>query len=109
MIHSLFWAQPFQSKNMNIHERILEYAELERKIEMHVPYYEVQALMRKRDINLMDEQIKMENQLKSLGESNMTTDDFLVKFHEWVNSARYLLDSSKTEFNQVITYTLIPA
>lgn len=64
-----------QFKDKKIHKRILAYAELERKIEMHVPFYEVQALIRKRDKHLTNKQIEMEKKLQSLKDGNMTTDD----------------------------------
>ena len=89
----------------------MEYAELERKIEMHVPYYEVQALMRKRDKHLMEKQIEMENQLQPPKDGNIKPNNIVFdikKFNEWIDSTRRLMDdpysdTSKTEFNQVIT------
>lgn len=73
---------------------------------MHVPFYEVQALIRKRDKHLTNKQIEMEKKLQSLKDGNMTTDDdFLDMFNVWIDSTRSSMDDpykSKTEFNQVI-------
>ncbi|PWA92809.1 sodium/calcium exchanger membrane region, Calcium binding protein 2 [Artemisia annua] len=100
----------FQYKYKRIHDRILEYAELEKKIEMHVPYYEVQALMRKRDKHLMEKQIEMEVKLQPPKDGNIIVFD-INTFSEWIDSTRRLMDdpytdNKKTEFNQVITEKL---
>lgn len=112
LIHSSFLASFYQHKYKKIHDRILEYAELERKIEMHVPYYEVQALMRKRDKHLMEKQIEMENDLQN-PDITMTKDDFLPCFSKWIDSTRRSMDDpysdqSKTKLNQVIICKLKP-
>ena len=112
LMYSSFGHNFFQYKNERIQDRILEYAKLERKIEMHVPYYEVQALMRKRDKHLMEKQIEMENKLQPLKEGNKKPNNIVFDintFKEWIDSTRRLMDDpysdkSKTEFNQVITY-----
>ena len=112
LMYSSFGHNFFQYKNERIHDRILEYAKLERKIEMHVPYYEVQALMRKRDKHLMEKQIEMEDELQPLEDGNTEPNNIVFdikKFNEWIDSTRRLMDDpysdkSKAELNQVITY-----
>ncbi|PWA34337.1 sodium/calcium exchanger membrane region, Calcium binding protein 2 [Artemisia annua] len=72
---------------------------------MHVPYYEVQALMRKRDKHLMEKQIEMEVKLQPPKDENIIVFD-IDTFSEWIDSTRRLMDdpytdNKKTEFNQV--------
>ena len=79
---------------------------------MHVPYYEVQALMRKRDKHLMEMQIDMEEKLQPQKDGSIKPNNIVFDintFNKWIDSTRRLMDDpysdkSKTEFNQVITY-----
>ncbi|XP_024959712.1 sodium/calcium exchanger NCL1-like [Cynara cardunculus var. scolymus] len=52
-----------QHADDSIQKRTLEYAEIERKIEMRVPFYEVQVLMLNRNKHLMRMGIEMEKRL----------------------------------------------
>lgn len=88
----------------------MEYAEVERKVEMHVPFYEVQALMLDREKHLMIKQKEMEKWLKHPQPTDakaMTRDKFYDKFEKWIDETRqlmddpYSMDKSGTEYNQV--------
>nr|XP_043629214.1 sodium/calcium exchanger NCL2-like [Erigeron canadensis] len=102
-----FFYQLFDSR---IQKRRLEYAEVERKVELHVPFYEVQALMLDREKHLMLRQKEMEKKMKypeANNDKTMTRDDFYNTFTEWLDVTRqlmddpYSLDKSGTEYNQV--------
>ncbi|KAL7584369.1 hypothetical protein Lser_V15G45385 [Lactuca serriola] len=100
----------YQSYDSRIQKRRLEYAEVERKVEMHVPFYEVQALMLDREKHLMIKQKEMEKWLKHPQPTDakaMTRDKFYDKFEKWIDETRqlmddpYSMDKSGTEYNQV--------
>ncbi|KAK9077892.1 hypothetical protein SSX86_006230 [Deinandra increscens subsp. villosa] len=106
-LFSYFFYQLFDER---IQKRRLEYAEVERKVELHVPFYEVQALMLEREKHLMMRQKDMEKFLKSPETDNsktMTKEEFFDKFQDWLDVTRqlmddpYSLDKSGTEYNQV--------
>lgn len=93
-----------------IQTRRLEYAEVERKVELQVPFYEVQALMLDREKHLMLRQKEMEKMMKYPDASEkitMTRDDFYSTFEDWLDVTRQLmddphsLDKSGSEYNQV--------
>ena len=88
----------------------MEYAEVERKVELHVPFYEVQALMLDREKHLMLRQKEMEKMMKypdATSEKTMTREEFYKMFEDWLDVTRqlmddpYSLDKSGTEYNQV--------
>ena len=93
-----------------IQKRRVEYAEVERKVELHVPFYEVQALMLDREKHLMLRQKEMEKMMKypdATSEKTMTREEFYKMFEDWLDVTRqlmddpYSLDKSGTEYNQV--------
>ncbi|KAI3702807.1 hypothetical protein L6452_28559 [Arctium lappa] len=100
----------YQYFDKRIQKRRVEYAEVEQKVEMHVPFYEVQALMLDREKHLHIRQKEMEKMLKNPEISNdetMSRTDFYNKFEEWLDVTRqlmddpYSLDKSGTEYNKV--------
>ncbi|XP_023768309.1 sodium/calcium exchanger NCL2 [Lactuca sativa] len=106
-LFSYFFYQLFDSR---IQTRRLEYAEVERKVELQVPFYEVQALMLDREKHLMLRQKEMEKMMKYPDASEkitMTRDDFYSTFEDWLDVTRQLmddphsLDKSGSEYNQV--------
>ncbi|KAL7585676.1 hypothetical protein Lser_V15G45383 [Lactuca serriola] len=106
-LFSYFFYQLFDSR---IQTRRLEYAEVERKVELQVPFYEVQALMLDREKHLMLRQKEMEKMMKYPNASEkitMTRDDFYSTFEDWLDVTRQLmddphsLDKSGSEYNQV--------
>ncbi|KAI3708338.1 hypothetical protein L2E82_37506 [Cichorium intybus] len=106
----LFFYFYYQRSKPWIRERRLEYAEVERKIEMHVPFYEVQALMLDREKHLMTKQKEMETILKHREPNQaetMTTKNFYDLFQKWLDETRqlmddpYSMDQLDTEYNQV--------
>ncbi|KAI7742454.1 hypothetical protein M8C21_026427, partial [Ambrosia artemisiifolia] len=92
-----------------IQKRRLEYAEVERKVELHVPFYEVQSLMLDREKHLMLRQKEMEKMMRSPENRSetMTKEKFCDTFDDWLDVTRqlmddpYSLDKSGTEYNQV--------
>ncbi|CAI9303757.1 unnamed protein product [Lactuca saligna] len=106
-LFSYFFYQLFDSR---IQTRRLEYAEVERKVELQVPFYEVQALMLDREKHLMLRQKEMEKTMKYPDASEkitLTRDDFYSTFEDWLDVTRQLmddphsLDKSGSEYNQV--------
>ncbi|KAI3702809.1 hypothetical protein L6452_28561 [Arctium lappa] len=106
-LFAYFYYQIFDDR---IQKRRVEYAEVERKVELHVPFYEVQALMLDREKHLMIRQKDMEKTLKypeNNDDSTMTRGEFYDMFEEWLDVTRqliddpYSLDKSGTEYNQV--------
>ncbi|CAH1444562.1 unnamed protein product [Lactuca virosa] len=106
-LFSYFIYQLFDSR---IQTRRLEYAEVERKVELQVPFYEVQALMLDREKHLMLRQKEMEKMMKypdASGKITMTRDEFYSTFEDWLDVTRQLmddphsLDKSGSEYNQV--------
>ncbi|XP_024959912.1 sodium/calcium exchanger NCL2-like [Cynara cardunculus var. scolymus] len=106
-LFAYFYYQIFDDRIQN---RRLEYAEVERKIELHVPFYEVQALMLDREKHLLIRQKDMEKTLKypeNNDDRTMTRGEFYDTFEEWLDVTRiliddpYSLDKSGTEYNQV--------
>ncbi|KAK1418085.1 hypothetical protein QVD17_27224 [Tagetes erecta] len=100
----------YQLFDERIQKRRLEYAEVERKVELHVPFYEVQALMLDREKHLMLRQKEMEKAMRfpeANSSKTMTREDFFVMFQDWLDVTRqlmddpYSLDKSGTEYNQV--------
>ncbi|KAI3828222.1 hypothetical protein L1987_02319 [Smallanthus sonchifolius] len=95
--------------NPMIWERRLEYAEVEQKIEMYVPFYEVQALMLDREKHLMIKQKEMEKKWKNPenNEKTMSKEKFDEMFDDWIIVTRklmddpYSFDKTWTEYNQV--------
>ncbi|KVI02244.1 Calcium-binding EF-hand [Cynara cardunculus var. scolymus] len=105
-LFAYFYYQIFDDRIQN---RRLEYAEVERKIELHVPFYEVQALMLDREKHLLIRQKDMEKTLKypeNNDDRTMTRGEFYDTFEEWLDVTRiliddpYSLDKSGTEYNQ---------
>lgn len=105
-----FLDQFLQLFDERIQKRRLEYAEVERKVELQVPFYEVQALMLDREKHLMLRQKEMEKAMKFPEDNNsktMTREDFFDMFQDWLDVTRqlmddpYSLDKSGTEYNQV--------
>lgn len=98
-----------QYSDSRIWERRLKYAEVEQKVELHVPFYEVQALMLDRDKHLYIRQKEMEKKLKNpeTREKTIPMEEFYDTFEEWLDGTRqlmdqpYSLDQSGTEYNQV--------
>ncbi|KAI3497149.1 hypothetical protein L1887_39549 [Cichorium endivia] len=106
-LFSYFLYQLFDDR---IQKRRVEYAEVERKIELQVPFYEVQALMLDREKHLMMRQKEMEKMMKYPEENDkntMTREEFYRTFEDWLDVTRQLmddphsLDKSGTEYNQV--------
>nr|GEW58088.1 sodium/calcium exchanger NCL2-like [Tanacetum cinerariifolium] len=104
---SYFFYQRFDSR---IQKRRVEYAEVERKVELHVPFYEVQALMLDREKHLMLRQKEMEKMMRypeANSQKTMTREEFYNTFQDWLDVTRqlmddpYSLDKSGTEYNQV--------
>ncbi|KAM0070892.1 putative EF-hand domain, sodium/calcium exchanger membrane region, EF-hand domain pair [Helianthus debilis subsp. tardiflorus] len=109
---SYFCYQCFEKK---IWIRRLEYAEVEQKVEMHVPFYEVQALMMDREKHLIKRQKDMEQMLKTTEndkESTMSKKEFYKMFEEWLDDTKrlmddpYSMDKKETEYNQVVELLL---
>ncbi|KAJ0496283.1 putative EF-hand domain, sodium/calcium exchanger membrane region, EF-hand domain pair [Helianthus annuus] len=109
---SYFCYQCFEKK---IWIRRLEYAEVEQKVEMHVPFYEVQALMMDREKHLIKRQKDMEQMLKTTEndkESTMSKKEFHKMFEEWLDDTKklmddpYSMDKKETEYNQVVELLL---
>ncbi|MFS7929383.1 putative EF-hand domain, sodium/calcium exchanger membrane region, EF-hand domain pair [Helianthus anomalus] len=109
---SYFSYQCFEKK---IWIRRLEYAEVEQKVEMHVPFYEVQALMMDREKHLIKRQKDMEQMLKTTEndkESTMSKKEFHKMFEEWLDDTKklmddpYSMDKKETEYNQVVELLL---
>ncbi|KAK1418088.1 hypothetical protein QVD17_27227 [Tagetes erecta] len=105
----------YQSYNRQIWERRLEYAEVEQKVEMHVPFYEVQALMLDREKHLMKKQKEMENEFNAPGtnKETMSKEEFYVEFDKWLHVTRDLMDdpysldkTGETEYNEVVKLLL---
>ncbi|MFS7929381.1 putative EF-hand domain, sodium/calcium exchanger membrane region, EF-hand domain pair [Helianthus anomalus] len=104
----------YQLFDERIQKRRLEYAEVERKVELHVPFYEVQSLMLDREKNLMIRQKEMEKMMKSPENRNktMTREEFCDMFEDWLDVTRqlmddpYSLDKSGTEYNEVANLLL---
>lgn len=69
-----------------IWNRRLEYAEAEQKVEMHVPFYDVQDLMLD---SLMIRQKKMEKRLENL----VANKEKVEMFEEWVHGTRELMNT----------------
>ncbi|KAI3828225.1 hypothetical protein L1987_02322 [Smallanthus sonchifolius] len=100
----------YQLFDERIQKRRLEYAEVERKVELHVPFYEVQALMLEREKHLMIRLKEMEKMMKfpeTNASKTMTREEFFDTFQDWLDVTRqlmddpYSLDKSGTEYNQV--------
>ncbi|CAI9299640.1 unnamed protein product [Lactuca saligna] len=101
----------YQTSDPRIRKRRLEYAEVLGKIEMHVPFYKVQALMLEREKHLMTKQKEMEKILTrpelSEDKTLMTSENFYDLFHNWLDETRqlmddpYSMDQLGTEYNQV--------
>ncbi|KVI02242.1 Calcium-binding EF-hand [Cynara cardunculus var. scolymus] len=87
------------------------YAKVEEKVEMHVPFYEVQSLMLDREKHLHIRQKEMEKMLNDPETNNetMTKKEFYGTFKEWLDVTRqlmddpYSLDRSGTKYNKVDT------
>lgn len=98
-----------QRNNEWIWKRRLEYAEVEQKVELHVPFYEVQALMLDREKHLMMRQKDMETMLNNpeTSEKTMSKAEFYDVFEKWLDVTRnfmddpYSLDPTKTKYSQV--------
>ncbi|XP_076912478.1 sodium/calcium exchanger NCL2-like [Bidens hawaiensis] len=99
----------YQIYEPRIWNRRLEYAEAEQKVEMHVPFYDVQDLMLD---SLMIRQKKMEKRLENL----VANKEKVEMFEEWVHGTRELMNTdsfSSHKSNQVVElllkekYTLI--
>nr|XP_043628725.1 sodium/calcium exchanger NCL2-like [Erigeron canadensis] len=100
----------YQLFDPRIQKRRLEYAEVERKVELKVPFFEVQSLMLDREKHLMLRQKEMEKMMKypeANDDKTMTRDNFYHIFTKWLDVTRqlmddpYSLDKSGTEYNQV--------
>ncbi|PWA62822.1 sodium/calcium exchanger membrane region, EF-hand domain pair [Artemisia annua] len=100
----------YQYIDDRIQKRRLEYAEVEQKVEMYVPFYEVQALILDREKHLMRRQKDMEKMMKHPEENSpktMTKEEFYKTFEDWLDFTRqlmddpYSLDESETDYNQV--------
>ncbi|KAI7747319.1 hypothetical protein M8C21_033950, partial [Ambrosia artemisiifolia] len=111
---SYFYYQYYDADE-RIWKRRLAYAEVEQKIEMHVPFYEVQALMLDREKHLMTKQKEMEKELNSTEdkkESTMSNGKFYEMFEKWLDETRnlmddpYSMDKKGTEYNQVVELLL---
>lgn len=93
-----------------IRERRLEYAEVEQKVEMQVPFYEVQALMLDRKKHFMIWEKELEKKLKNHEtiKNTITVEKFIEAYQEWVDGTLQLMDDpysfdkSGGEYNQVI-------
>nr|XP_043630248.1 sodium/calcium exchanger NCL2-like [Erigeron canadensis] len=94
-----------------IQNRRREYAEVEQKIEMNIPFYEVEALILDRDKNFMIMEREMEKKLiGNPEESNekFTKKKFYDDFKVWIEDTRQLMDNppssdkSQMEYNQVL-------
>ncbi|KAI3828224.1 hypothetical protein L1987_02321 [Smallanthus sonchifolius] len=104
----------YQHRDPRIWRRRLEYAEVEQKVEMHVPFYEVQALMLDREKHLMSKQTEMEKKLKNPedSEKTMSKENFNEMFEKWLDETRklmdnpYSLDKTQTEYNQIVELLL---
>ncbi|KAL4580393.1 hypothetical protein LXL04_016584 [Taraxacum kok-saghyz] len=106
-LFSYFFYQLFDPR---IQKRRVEYAEVERKVELQVPFYEVQALMLDREKHLMIRQKEMERMMKYSEDNDkktMTRDEFYKTFENWLDVTRQLMDDphsmdkSGSEYNQV--------
>nr|GEX25990.1 sodium/calcium exchanger membrane region, calcium binding protein 2 [Tanacetum cinerariifolium] len=106
-----FFYQRFDSR---IQERRKEYAEVEQKVEMHVPFYDVQALMLDREKHLMIKQKELEKTLKDPAtcKETKTKEEFYHQFEEWIDRTKqlmddpYSLDRTGTEYNEVVELLL---
>ncbi|KAI3703893.1 hypothetical protein L1987_74089 [Smallanthus sonchifolius] len=93
-----------------IWKRRQEYAKVEQKVELHVPFYEVQELMLDREKHLMIKQKEMEKKLKTLenSENTMSKENFYEMFEKWLDETRVLMDypysfdKTGMEYNQVV-------
>ena len=76
---------------------------------MHVPFYDVQALMLDREKHLMIKQKEFEKTLKDPAtcEERKTKEEFYYQFEEWIDGTKqlmddpYSLDRTGTEYNEV--------
>ncbi|KAI3702810.1 hypothetical protein L6452_28562 [Arctium lappa] len=108
-----------QHADDRIQKRTLEYAEIERKIEMRVPFYEVQVLMLNRNKHLMrlgmemEKKIgmEMENKMGIEMENKMGIEEHkmigrngvVVRFKEWFFEKIHMMEdpNSHKKFNKV--------
>ncbi|KAI3708335.1 hypothetical protein L2E82_37502 [Cichorium intybus] len=104
-----------QIKSLGVLDSRLEYAQVERKVEMNVPFYEVQALIRDREKHLMIKQKEMEKLLKHPepnDDKTMTREKFYDMFEKWLDETRQLIDDpysndhSGKKYNQVLELLL---
>ncbi|KAI3497152.1 hypothetical protein L1887_39552 [Cichorium endivia] len=99
-----------QISTLGVLDSRLEYAQVERKVEMSVPFYEVEALIRDREKNLMVKQKEMEKLLKNPehDDKTMTRENFYDMFENWLDETRKLIDDpyssdqSGKKYNQVV-------
>ncbi|PWA34443.1 sodium/calcium exchanger membrane region, Calcium binding protein 2 [Artemisia annua] len=104
----------YQLSDSRIQDRRREYAEVEQKVEMHVPFYDVQALMLDREKHLMIKQKELEKTLKDPAtcKETKTKEEFYHQFEEWIDSTKqlmddpYSLDRTGTEYNEVVELLL---
>ena len=108
-----FWLSDIiflQLSDSRIQDRRREYAEVEQKVEMHVPFYDVQALMLDREKHLMIRQKLLEKTLKDPAtcKEKKTKEEFYYQFEEWIDGTKqlmddpYSLDTKRTaEYNEV--------
>ncbi|KAI3703890.1 hypothetical protein L1987_74086 [Smallanthus sonchifolius] len=104
----------YQHRDPRIWRRRLQYAEVEQKVEMHVPFYEVQALLLDRENHLMRKQTEMEKKLKNPedSEKTMSKENFNEMFEKWMHEMQklmddpYSFDNMRTEYNQVVELLL---
>ena len=94
----------------------LEYAHVERKVEMNVSFYEVKALIQDREKHLTVKEKEMERLLKhpELNDDKaMTREKFYDMFKKWLQETRQLMDDpystdqSRTKYNKVSIITFL--
>nr|XP_043630246.1 sodium/calcium exchanger NCL2-like [Erigeron canadensis] len=90
-----------------IQKRRLEYAEVEQKVEMNIPFYDVEALMLEREKHFMIMERKMVNMLIGNPEKpdeKLTKKEFYDNiFKDWIEHTRkYMYDASSFDKSQVL-------
>ncbi|XP_024960739.1 sodium/calcium exchanger NCL-like [Cynara cardunculus var. scolymus] len=104
-----YFIYQYSDSDKRIKKRRMGYAKVEEKVEMHVPFYEVQSLMLDREKHLHIRQKEMEKMLNDPETNNetMTKKEFYGTFKEWLDVTRqlmddpYSLDRSGTKYNKV--------
>nr|XP_043630249.1 sodium/calcium exchanger NCL2-like [Erigeron canadensis] len=106
---SFYFCYQYHQNPRIIQNRRREYAELEQKVEMNIPFYEVEALMLEREKIFIKREEEMEEELKNLTKisDKLTIEKFNDIFKKWIECTRLRMDDpsyfeeSDMEYNQV--------